>query len=71
MKRTKQELCTMAEQQLWGFCHHRAGYSIISLIDSMGLKEEEWNTLRAEYSTEYLNDSDIEQITEYFKNKKG
>lgn len=36
----------MAEQQLTGFAHAAAGYSIEQTASAMGLKKEEWLELR-------------------------
>lgn len=56
-----------AEQQLLGFVHGRNGYSLISLIESMGLTKLEWKKINNGYTTSYLSKSDIIQINDYFK----
>lgn len=37
-----------ASQQLTGFVHAKQGFDVISLIESMGLRVEEWEQLRNE-----------------------
>lgn len=36
-----------AEQQLTGFFHARHGYTLLQLVQSMGLTSEEWAAIKA------------------------
>lgn len=47
----------MAEQQLTGFAHARAGYTISALAEGMGLTEAEWAKIK-ERGLVYLGASD-------------
>jgi hypothetical protein len=58
-------LLEYADQQLIGFAHARHGYDIVSLVDEMGLKLEEWEELK-QRGTLPLHDSDIQSIDQYF-----
>ena len=59
----------LAEQQLFGFLHAKKGYGLISLIEGMDLKEEEWYEITDKYN---LGLTDHEKLTVgwYFSNKK-
>ena len=59
----------LAEQQLFGFLHAKRGYSLISLIEGMGLTEKEWYEITDTYN---LDLTDYEKLTvgRYFSNKK-
>lgn len=39
----------MASQQFVGFGHGRNGYSVKGLVQSMGLKLEEWRVLKKKF----------------------
>lgn len=54
-----------AEQQLTGFAHHYQGYCIVSLLDSMGLKPEEWEIL--ENDMPFLPARLVEEINRHFQ----
>jgi hypothetical protein len=45
--RADQELLK-AEHQLTGFAHASQGFDVVSLIESMALRSEEWEELRGE-----------------------
>ena len=36
-----------AEQQLVGYAHAKRGYSLIDLISSMGMKNNEWEKIKS------------------------
>lgn len=52
-----------AEHQLTGFAHASSGFDLISLIESMGLRREEWDQLRDE---NYITKKMREEIDQYF-----
>lgn len=54
-----------AEHQLTGFAHAFQGYGIISLVESMGLKAEEWTELR-ERVIGFLPGELVEEIEKHF-----
>lgn len=55
---------SMAEQQLSGFFHAKNGQGITSLVQSMALKKEEWEKMKADWDLAYLKQDDIEAIDE-------
>lgn len=57
----------MAEQQLLGFAHAKAGYSVVDLADAMGLTKKEWDVLQDIVS---LSLSDKNELNEHFSRKK-
>lgn len=58
-----------AEQQFTGFDHFFKGGSIISLIESMGLRVEEWQQLKQDMP--WLSEELAEQVDGYFSNKEN
>ena len=56
-----------AEQQLTGFVHAKRGFSIESLIESMGLTKKEWRKIRFNATTLGLNEDEISEINSFFK----
>ena len=48
------ELLGLAEAQLLGYCHKRAGYGLLELVDAMGLTPAEWGQLQNCYAMSYL-----------------
>lgn len=63
---TRKNLLLMAEQQLVGFKYAQNGYSLISLINSMGLSSEEWKRLKKYYPLNYMSAEDKSDIDKYF-----
>lgn len=61
----REDQIKLAEQQIVGFIHARRGDDLMSLIQSMGLKKEEWEALREE-NLGFL-DYEKKQIDNYFK----
>jgi len=57
-----------AEQQLTGFDHLYQGGDILSLVESMGLRYEEWEQLKP--TMLFLAKCIIDDIDECFQNKK-
>ena len=58
----------VAEAQIIGFNHGSHGFSIKSLIESMGLTKREWLMLKDIYGIENnLTEADIIEIDKYFK----
>ena len=53
-----------AEHQLTGFAHASQGFDVISLIESMALRQEEWEQLRNE---PWITEKMREEIDEYFE----
>lgn len=60
---TKEEQLGLAEAQLLGYCHRRAGYGLSELVDAMGLTLTEWKELQGKYTMPYLSDDDRADIT--------
>lgn len=58
-----------AEQQLTGFSHAIQGFSLVELVESMGLRLEEWQKIRKDAS--YLTADMVEEIDEYFEKQEG
>lgn len=56
-----------AEQQLTGFAHAKRGFNLVSLIQSMGLKEYEWKKIKFNASILGLNKDEVLEIDDYFK----
>lgn len=63
---SKKEL-EMAEHQLLGFAHAKAGYSVVQLADAMGLTSREWSALQDKV---HLSPSDTHELNDYFSRKK-
>lgn len=57
----------MAEQQLTGFAHAKAGHSIEALADGMGLTASEWKGIQAR-GTVRLDNDDTEALNAHFVN---
>ena len=58
----------LAEAQILGFIHGRGGYSLASLVESMGLQRREWEVIKAGYPIRcYLDDNDIGEIEQTVK----
>ena len=58
----------LAEAQILGFIHGRGGYSLASLVESMGLKHSEWLVIKEGYPIRcYLDDKDIGEIEQTVK----
>lgn len=55
-----------ANQQLTGFSSAKDGMDIIDLVDSMGLKSEEWNELKKRFLIDHLGTERIQDIDEHF-----
>lgn len=68
MKMNKKELRDIenALQQMTGFKIGKWD-GIYELVVSMGLSEKEWNYIKKNQDSGYLDDKDIEEIDEYFK----
>lgn len=56
-----------AEQQLYGWRQRQSGVGLTELVESMGLTEEEWQTIKSDFAIGYLNNYDIDEINNYFK----
>lgn len=54
----------LADAQFTGYTTGYAGYSIVSLVESMGLKRSEWLKLRENY---YFTESQRFEVDNYFK----
>lgn len=68
IKKVENENIEFAEQQLRGFAHAKAGYSLKSLCESMGLLKDEWGKLKPT-AVAYLSESMINEIENYFNNE--
>lgn len=54
---------SLAEAQILGFVHGRAGHSLASLIKGMGLQGKEWEWITSRYPVFcYLSDDDLIEI---------
>jgi len=61
----------MAEMQLRGYAHAKRGYSLIELVESMGMTDREWLTIRRRGAGSLgLLQTEIAEITEHFRKKK-
>ena len=58
-----------AEQQLLGFKHCDAGYSLNDLVTSMGLSEDEWENIKDQASLTYLSEKEIAEIDQIMMNE--
>ena len=67
----KERAIEEALQQMTGFRIGKWGANIIELVSSMGLKKEEWEDIKKYEDNGNLDKRDIEEINEYFNNKKG
>lgn len=56
----------MAEQQLVGFAHAKAGHSVEQLADGMGLTAKEWDALKDKVR---LSVSDERDLDAYFERR--
>lgn len=61
------KMLEMAEQQLIGFAHGKAGYTVVELADSMGLTRKEWSALQDNVK---LSQSDWDELDAYFSRNK-
>ena len=59
----------LANAQFIGYFHGREHDSVISLVISMNLTEDEWEELKNKYALS-LTDNDIKRIDRYFEFKK-
>ncbi len=59
----------MAEQQLYGWHAAQHGEKLDTLVEAMGLKEDEWIRLGNNGSISYLADGEVDEIDNYFANK--
>lgn len=66
-KKSASKLLELADAQFIGFHYGKREPGIIDLIMSMGLTAKEWEKWKAEYTTDYLKESEIEEVNEYFK----
>lgn len=57
----------MAEQQLVGFAHARAGHDVEQLAESMGLTQREWDALKDKVR---LSERDERDLDAYFERRK-
>lgn len=60
----------LADAQFLGFHFGRREPGILLLVSSMGLTKKEWLKWKSNYSTNYLTESEIKEIDEYFENEK-
>ena len=58
------DLIDMAEQQLLGFKYAQQGTSLLGLVESMGLGEDELNDLIKRYPAT-LTDDEVKEIREF------
>lgn len=55
----------MAEQQLTGFAHAKAGYEVPALAESMGLTKREWESIKRRGVVK-LDNRDVAALDAYF-----
>lgn len=58
----------LADAQILGFVSGSRGYSLIQLIESMGLKRAEWIKWKLNYP-KVLTSREIQEIDEHFANQ--
>lgn len=56
----------LAEAQILGFHHGYHGFTLKSLIESMGMTKSEWKKLKYAGRVQYLSDNEQLEIDEYF-----
>ncbi|MFC0035518.1 hypothetical protein [Cardiobacterium valvarum] len=66
---TAEDQLGLAEAQLLGYGHHRAGYGLTELVDAMGLSLAEWEQLQSDYVMPYLDDDDRATITRHLRSE--
>ena len=66
---TKENMLELALAQFTGYHLGNRGYDISELVSSMGLTEEEWKKVKKEEDTN-LDEDEIEEVNEYFKESK-
>ena len=57
----------LADAQFIGYAIGKREPSIIDLVMSMGLTEKEWIKWQQNYPTNYLTQSEIDEVNEYFE----
>lgn len=62
----------LADAQFIGY-HNGKDRSLVGMVIAMGLKKKEWMKWKKDYTTTYLNESEIKEIDEHFDSllKKG
>jgi hypothetical protein len=61
----------LADASLIGYAHASKGYSLKSLIQTIGMTKSEWVKWKEKYPTKgYFKNDDIQELEEYFKVKK-
>ncbi len=61
------QMLQLAEQQFIGFVHAKQGYDAASLVEDMGLKENEWIIIKIGLT---IPESIMNEVDDHFKNKK-
>jgi len=61
------ESLSMAEQQLLGYKHCNEGFDLESLVDSMGLRLEEWQILKRDFPLSHLTEDEKVDIEEWLE----
>ena len=70
MKQIKEDMIGEALQQMQGFKLGKWGVDVRELVSSMGLEESEWEWIKKHENNGNLDDNDIEEINEYFKEEQ-
>ena len=55
----------LADAQFIGF-YHGKNQSLLAMVESMALTKNEWLKWRAEYTTTYLSESELEEVDTHF-----
>ena len=69
-QRAKQDEIGEAIQQFTGFKIGKGGADILELASSMGLTKKEWEYIKKYEANGYLDEKDVKELDEYFKNNK-
>lgn len=56
----------LADAQFIGYAIGKREPGILDLVISMGLTKKEWIKWQEKYTTNYLTESEIQEINEYF-----
>lgn len=57
-----------AQQQLLGYFHAKRGFSLIHLIENMGLSKKEWNEIKRECELD-ITEQEKNEIEHHFSEK--
>jgi len=68
-KKVNEHMLELADAQFIGYSHGK-NRSLIQMVQSMGLTQDEYEAWKEEYGTSYLTDREIGELHEYFYDNK-